>query len=175
MLSRAGMLLIVDPQVKLMPAIERGEAVKTRILALLDGARFLNVKVQATEHCADRIGKLEPEIRGRLLPSEILAKTHFAAGPENGLSFEEASYIICGAETHVCVLQTALVLLEAGKRVAIVADAVGSRHVEDRRVALDRLSKKGAEIVTTEMVLFEWLQHADDPAFRAVLKLIKPL
>ncbi|HEX5452212.1 MAG TPA: isochorismatase family protein, partial [Stellaceae bacterium] len=78
-----------------------------------------------------------------------------------------------GCETHVCVLQTALGLLAAGRRVAMVRDAVGSRRAESKEAALRRLERHGAEIVTTEMVAFEWLATAEHPRFRDIVRLIK--
>ena len=81
--------------------------------------------------------------------------------------------VATGCEAHVCVLQTAFGLLGAGRRVAVVRDAVGSRRPESREAALTRLANAGAEIVTAEMVMFEWLGTAGRPEFREVLRLIK--
>jgi nicotinamidase-related amidase len=80
---------------------------------------------------------------------------------------------VAGVEAHVCVLQTVLGLLRPGRRVFIVADAVGSRDPADKAAALDRASRNGAEVVTSEMVLFEWLRDARHPRFREVQKLLK--
>ena len=84
-----------------------------------------------------------------------------------------AEMVVAGCEAHVCVLQTALGLLAAGKRVHVVRDAVGSRRPESKAAALERLARHGAEIVTTEMVLFEWLESAEHPRFREIVALIK--
>ncbi len=81
--------------------------------------------------------------------------------------------VVTGCEAHICVLQTVLGLLEAGRRVTVVADAVGSRKTENRDAALARMAAHGAEIVTTEMVVFEWLGTARHPRFREVVRLIK--
>ena len=81
--------------------------------------------------------------------------------------------VVCGAEAHVCVLQTALDLRARDRRVFIVADATGSRDPANREAALARLSQAGATVVTTEMVLFEWLKRAGTEDFRALLPLIK--
>jgi len=81
--------------------------------------------------------------------------------------------IVAGWEAHVCVLQTVLGLLGAGRRPCVVCDAVGSRRPESRDVALRRMERHGAEIVTAEMVVFEWLGGADHPRFREVLALVK--
>jgi nicotinamidase-related amidase len=81
--------------------------------------------------------------------------------------------VICGCETHVCVLQTALGLLGAGRRVFAVRDAMGSRRPESKETAIRRLERNGAEIVTTEMVLFEWLTTADDSRLDRVIALVR--
>ena len=80
---------------------------------------------------------------------------------------------MAGAEAHVCVLQTVLGLVAARHRVLVVADAVGSRKPADKAFALDRLQRHGVEIVTTEMVLFEWLRDSMHPRFREVQQLIR--
>ena len=81
--------------------------------------------------------------------------------------------ILAGCETHVCVLQTVLGLLSAGRRVYAVRDAMGSRRAESKETAVARMAHHGAEIVTTEMVVFEWLGTAEDPRLRDALALIK--
>jgi len=81
--------------------------------------------------------------------------------------------IVAGCEAHVCVLQTVLDLLADGHRVAVAADAVGSRDPADRSAALERARQHGAEIVTSEMVLFEWLRDSRHPRFREVQRLLK--
>ena len=81
--------------------------------------------------------------------------------------------VLAGAEAHVCVLQTALGLLDRSRRVFVVADAVGSRRPENKKAALRRLERAGAEVVTTEMLIFEWLGSAEHPAFKSVIALVK--
>jgi nicotinamidase-related amidase len=81
--------------------------------------------------------------------------------------------VLAGVEAHVCLLQTALELLEEEFDVVVVTDACGSRTERNRDAAFDRLAGAGAELVTTEMVLFEWLRSADAPEFKSVQALIK--
>ena len=81
--------------------------------------------------------------------------------------------VVAGCEAHVCVLQTVLGLIAAGRRVYLVRDAVGSRRAESKEMAIRRLEQHGAAIVTTEMVVFEWLGTAEHPRFREALALIK--
>jgi nicotinamidase-related amidase len=81
--------------------------------------------------------------------------------------------IVTGCEAHVCVLQTVLSLLDAGRRVYVVRDAIGSRRTESKEATIARMERYGADIVTTEMVVFEWLGTAEHPRFREAAALIK--
>ncbi len=85
----------------------------------------------------------------------------------------DAEVVVAGCEAHVCVLQTVLGLIAASRKVFVVCDAIGSRKPEDKAAAIARMERHGAEIVTTEMVAFEWVQTAENPRFRAVSALIK--
>jgi len=107
-----------------------------------------------------------------------LPKTHFSCAAEPALAARVAhsgrkQLVVAGIEAHVCVLQTALGFGSAGYDVFVVADATTSRRAESRRVALDRLAAAGVHVVTTEMVVFEWLERADRSEFRTLLALIK--
>jgi nicotinamidase-related amidase len=86
---------------------------------------------------------------------------------------DRRDFVVAGCKTHVCVLQTALGLLAAGRRVCLVRDAVGSRRAESKETAIRRLERDGAEIVTAEMVLFEWLRTAEDPNLHRVIELVR--
>jgi nicotinamidase-related amidase len=106
--------------------------------------------------------------------SAIAPKVSFSAVKEGCLDgragMERPQVIVCGAETHVCVLQTALDLKRSGKNVFVVADAAGSRTSADRDFALLRLQQNGIDIVSTEMVMFEWLERAGTDEFRSILR-----
>ena len=167
-------LLVVDLQSRLMPAIESAEAVVANARRLLEGARLLDVPVLFTEENAGGLGGTLPELHAD--PSNTAHKMTFDACRAPG--FLEAlpdrpNIVICGCETHVCVLQTALGLLAAGRRVFAVRDAMGSRTAESKETAIRRLERNGAEIVTTEMVLFEWLTTADDQRLDRVIALVR--
>jgi nicotinamidase-related amidase len=84
-----------------------------------------------------------------------------------------ANIVVAGCEAHVCVQQTVLGLLETGRKVYVVRDALGSRHLESKETAIRRMERHGAKIVTTEMVVFEWLETAEHPHFRDAIALIK--
>lgn len=167
-------LLLIDVQDKLMPAISHGGEVVDRCITLATIAGLMEVPVLATEQLPDKLGHKVDAV-GELC-DQILAKHHFDACPD-GLIDElpegRQHIVIGGCETHVCMMQTALSLLDAGYKVWVVADATGSRNEFDRDVALDRLSESGARIVTLEMVAFEWMRHCKHPQFRNIQALIK--
>jgi len=168
-------LALIDLQARLMPAIHDGEAVVANARRLAEGAQLLGVAVVATEQNPKGLGGTVP---GLLKPEwPLITKLTFdscgtPAFPA-ALPATRDWVVLSGCEAHVCVLQTALGLLALSKKVAVVRDAVGSRTAANRKAALARLSAAGAVLVTTEMVLFEWLGSSENPQFRAVLPLIK--
>ena len=169
------MLLLVDLQQRLMPAISGGDAVVANADRLATAAPMFDVPVVATEQNPAGLGPTVDALAGH--PRTVLSKTAFAATSDPGfdtlLPPGTEHVVVAGCEAHVCVLQTVLGLLAARHRVLVVTDAVGSRTAANREAALDRLARHGAELVTTEMVLFEWLRDATHPRFREVQALIR--
>ena len=168
-------LLIVDFQARLMPAIDGGEAVLVNARKLLDAAAMLDVPAHFTEQNAKGLGPTMPDL-APANPARVQHKMSFDAVRAGGFlerTPKNRSVVVAGCEAHVCVLQTCLGLIDASRRVYLVRDAVGSRRAESKETAIRRLEKHGAEIVTTEMVLFEWIETAEHPRFREVLKLVK--
>jgi len=167
-------LLVVDFQSRLMPAIEDGAAVVANARRLLAAAGLLDVPMMFTEQNAGGLGAtvpgLDPAAHGPVLP-----KMTFDACRDGGLAKlpDRPDLVVAGCEAHVCVLQTVLGLLDAGRRVYVVQDALGARRAESKSVALRRMERHGAEIVTTEMVIFEWLATAEHTRFRTALALLK--
>jgi nicotinamidase-related amidase len=171
-------LLVIDMQERLVPAVMESEKATANCLRLMKAAELLAVPVFLTEHCADRIGRTIPILRERVNERQILQKTHFSAWRdppcrERISALNLGSAVVAGTEAHVCVLQTALDLKAAGLEPRLVVDAVSTRHADDRSAALDRARNNGIETVTLEMVLFEWLENGESPAFRDVLKIVK--
>ena len=162
-------LLVIDLQERLAPAIRDGRAVLDGCAWLAALAQRLDVPVVVTEHCPDKLGPTVPEMRAALSGAEVVTKRRFSAyadGCLEGSAVERcAQVVMCGTETHVCVQQTALDLAHAGRQVFLVADATGSRHAADRDHAIARMRAHGVEVVTREMVAFEWLASGDDPRF----------
>jgi nicotinamidase-related amidase len=173
--SERAVLLLIDLQERLMPAVGDSETVIARAVRLAEAARLLDVPVVATEQYPAGLGPTVAPLAA--YPSAVLAKTAFSATSDPGfpalLPAETGDIILAGVEAHVCVLQTALGLLESGHRVVLAADATGSRDNTDKAAAIERARQHGAEIVTSEMVLFEWLRDAKHPRFREVQKLLK--
>ncbi len=167
-------LLLIDLQERLMPVIADHEAVVARAVRLAEAAALLDVPVRATEQNPAGLGSTVPPLAG--YPQSVLAKTTFSAAGDPGFAAllpGAGQIVVAGCEAHVCVLQTVLDLLAAGRRVAWAADATGSRDPADRAAAIDRARQHGADIVTSEMVLFEWLRDARHPRFREVHKLLR--
>jgi len=158
-----------------MPVIADHETVVARAVRLAEAASLLDVPVRATEQHPKGLGSTVPPLAG--YPQAVMAKTAFSAAGDPGfaelLPAGGGQVVVAGAEAHVCVLQTVLDLLAAGRRVALAADAIGSRDPADKAAAIDRARQHGAEIVTSEMVLFEWLRDARHPRFREVHKLLR--
>lgn len=191
-------LVLVDYQAKLMPAILEAPLVLANAHRLAQAARLLQIPVLGTEQNPSRLGENAPEIKA--LCQRTLAKMQFSAVEEglgewlrppvkppagNARSLpkhlqkpsntptERSTIVIAGCEAHVCLLQTALHLLEDEFDVWVVTDACSSRTERNRDAAFDRLAGAGVELVTTEMVVFEWLRSAEHPQFKAVQALIK--
>jgi nicotinamidase-related amidase len=173
--AERSVLLLVDLQQRLMPVIRDGEWVVNSAARLAEAALLLDVPVIATEQYPAGLGPTVESLAG--YPRATLAKTAFSAAADPGfaalLPAGTREVVIAGVETHVCVLQTALDLLGSRYRVIIAADATGSREPADHRAAIDRARQHGVEVVTSEMVLFEWLRDSRHPGFRQVQKLLK--
>lgn len=182
-----------------MPAIWESELVLANALRLAEAAKRFGVPICGTEQNPAKLGPNTPALRA--LCERTLSKMHFSAASEGLLDWlrpaarpaagnarslpkhlqkpqtaqvaERQTVVIAGCEAHVCLLQTALELMEQEVDVWVVTDACGSRTERNRDAALDRLASAGAELVTTEMVVFEWLRTAEHPAFKDVHALIK--
>jgi nicotinamidase-related amidase len=169
-------LLVVDVQDKLVPHVVGYDRLLGNLAFLLDAAHLLGVFIQATEQYPRGLGRTVPELASRL--PQRLEKLSFSccAVPaiiENFRSAARSKIVVTGIETHVCVLHTALDLLAHDFRAYIVVDAVSSRSLLDHDVALRRLERAGAILVTAETVVFEWTAGADHPRFKDVSALVK--
>lgn len=176
--SERSFLLVVDVQGQLAPHVDGGDQVIAKCAALMKAARLLELPVRVTEHCADRIGHSVLEISALTQPGEIMPKTHFCCTDEPDAmaqfdALDRKQAVIAGMEAHVCAMQAALGLADHGYECFFVQDASGSRRALDHTTAIERLRMNNVQIVTTEMVMFEWLKRADVPEFRELLTIVK--
>lgn len=176
-------LLLIDAQARLLPALQGTDGMVAACDLLLRAARELDVPVLATAQYPAGLGGVVPSL-AMLLPDApmgaIVEKLAFDAMAEPGMADRVAALgrpnvVLCGAEAHVCVLQTAFGLQAAGYKVIVAADAVASRDAEDRQRGLARMERAGMLVATSEMVVFEWLRRADTAAFKAMIPFIKRL
>lgn len=191
-------LVLVDYQHKLMPAIHEAGEIVAKAARLARIAQLLQVPLWCTEENPEGLGTtveaLQPLVAGRVLAKMafdgtevLLPRLRPAARAQGGNARSlpkhlqkppaaapvRESIVLAGCEAHVCLMQTALGLLEEELDVWVVTDACSSRSERSRDAAFDRLAAAGAELVTTEMVAFEWLRDARHPRFREVLTIIK--
>jgi nicotinamidase-related amidase len=171
-----GALLVVDMQERLLAAMPHAALATANAVRLARAARELDVLVLATEQNPQRLGPTVAALTG-LVPAPLGKMTFSACGAGPLLEQLHGRGVrhvtLAGVEAHVCVAQTALDLLDMGFAVQVPADAVASRNALDWGIALRRLAAAGAVVTTTEAVLFEWLQTADAPAFKAISRLVK--
>lgn len=175
---RNSVLVLVDYQERLLPAIHRGAQVLGEAVRLAECARALGIRVVGTEQNPRGLGSNESTIRERC--ETTLAKMHFDACRDGLVEALRDSggalptdVVVAGCETHVCLMQTALGLLRAGLRVRVAVNACGARHVPDHDLALGRLRQSGAVLASVETIAFEWLHTCEHPRFRAVLEILK--
>lgn len=179
---RRSQLLVIDIQERLMPAVDGADRVAANAGILIRSAERLGIPITVTEQYPKGLGRTVPDVADRLPDSAaILPKTAFSGAGEPAIAAHLARLraedrdqaILCGAEAHVCVLQTALGLRAEGMTVFVVADAVSSRSPHSVAAAQARLVQAGCVWVTTEMVVFEWLERAGTEEFRALAPLIR--
>ena len=167
-------MLIIDMQEKLV-AMLQDTNIKTDAIKLAKAASILNIQTVITEQYPKGLGSTIQEIKEALPNAEYVEKTSFSAFKEDDVKklLSQKQVILFGIETHICVLQTAMDLLNEGYEVFVVQNACGSRSEDNKTAALRRLIHARAQIVTTEMVLFELLESSKHPNFKEVQALIK--
>jgi nicotinamidase-related amidase len=171
LLSRQRTTLIVVDVQEGFRSYQTFEAVAGNCAKLVEAARILEVPVLVSEQYPKGLGHSAPELGLRGEP--VIEKVVFSAAKADGFHLAGRDQaVVCGIETHVCVSQTVHDLLERGLEVHVPADAVGSRHEQDGVRALERMERAGAVVTTVEAALFELLERAGTPEFKAVQKLI---
>ncbi|PNK61062.1 isochorismatase family protein [Psychrobacter sp. FDAARGOS_221] len=172
--------MVIDVQQKLAPHIYRNDEIIKKTTTLIQGLQLLGVPIVLNEQYKKGLGETVSEVMDVLDTSKakVIEKVTFSACDNDEVwnhiaQQNRTSVIVCGIETHVCVMQTVLDLLDNGMQPVVIADATGSRSAYDRRQAIRRMRRAGAVITTTEAILFELCRSSKDPAFKAISQLIK--
>ena len=171
-------LTVVDVQGKLAQLMHGREALFKNIQILVQAAKILDIPILWCQQVPNALGPTVPEIAQFLEDNEPIDKAAFSCCGEEQFNTElkklaRNQVLLCGIETHVCIYQTAIDLLQQDFHVEVIADAVSSRTLENKQIALNRLSAEGLKISCTEMVLFDLLKTAEHPQFRQIAKLVK--
>lgn len=169
------LVLLIDIQSKLAPAIADHHDVEQAAAWVLQVALQLEVPVLATEQYPKGLGYTVPLLAELIPQHNMLQKMHFSAMREADVVAAlnvsgRKQIVVIGTETHVCVLQTVMDLLAADYQVYVVTEAVGSRTAENKQLALSRMQQAGAWIISKEMLAFEWLNKAGTDTFRQISK-----
>ncbi len=173
--------LVVDFQEKLMPAMYGRDELEKNVVKLLKGLSLLEIPMLLTEQYPKGLGATLPDIAEAAQGAPIIAKTAFGAlGSDDVLGhleqleqFGRKQVLVCGIEAHICVLQSALQLLDKGFSPIFVTDCIASRRQPDLMAAFMRAEREGVQFVSTEMALFEIMGAKEHPQFKAISALIK--
>lgn len=172
-------LALIDLQEKLVPHIEGHDEILANVRRLLALARLIDLPVLLTTQYAKGLGPTLPEV-AEAAGVEPLDKVSFGCFADEGFCAAvndrvspDATLLLTGVETHICVLQTALGALNAGRTVHVLADATGSRTADNRSLGLDRMRQAGCVISSTEMAIYELLGDSRRPEFKQMLPYLK--
>ena len=171
-------LIVVDVQGKLAQMMYEKELLFKNIQILIKAAKILNIPILWCQQVPKALGPTIPELTELLKDNEPIDKSSFSCYRDENFksklqNLNKEQFIICGIETHICIYQTAKDLFDNGLNVNVISDAVSSRILANKQVALNRLAAEGITISSIEMVLFELLKTAKHPNFREIAKLIK--
>lgn len=171
-------LLIVDIQGNLAHMMHEKQVLFKNVQALIKGVQVLGIPILWVEQNPRGLGKTIPEIADLLSDSEPISKMSFGScGSDHFMqalnALNRKQVIVAGIETHVCVYQTAAELVEFGYEVEVVADAVSSRHIENKKIGLKKMRDAGVGVTSVETALFELLKVAEGERFRKILKIVK--
>ncbi|TCD48781.1 hydrolase [Chlorobium sp. N1] len=172
------LLLVVDVQGRLAPSVHASEAVVGAVGRMIRACTILEVPVLVTEQYPKGLGKTVDSLMELLPGAEPVEKLSFSCcGDEDFMSrlraFSRNDILLAGMETHVCVYQTAVELLDFGYNVHLLTDAVSSRSEENRSLGIRCIEKAGASLSSTEMAMFELLREAGTERFKAVSAIVK--
>ena len=171
-------MLLVDVQGQLAQLMHEKETLFNRLETLIQGMKILDVPIIWMEQIPSKLGQTTERIAALMEGQSPIEKFSFSCcgEPKFMAQFEALDrnqVIMTGIETHICVYQTGIELMEKGCEVQVVSDCVSSRTVENKEVGLSRLERAGAGITSVEMLFFELLKAAEGDAFKQIVKLIK--
>jgi nicotinamidase-related amidase len=171
-------LVIIDVQEKLSRVMYEKEKLFENLQKLIKGIQILGIPIMVTEQNPNGLGSTVPEIAPLLTETKPITKFSFSCCGEEPFIREierlnRKQILLAGIETHVCVYQTAVDLIEAGYEVHTVVDCVSSRTTENKNLALDKMQSEGARITSVEIALFELLRTAANPKFKDLSKIVK--
>lgn len=171
-------LLVIDVQERLLAAVANAVTVERNCAVLMKAASEMDVPAVVSEQYPKGLGKTVPALAELVGADAIFAKVEFSCARDpvlmahiEGLGRKQA--ILCGLETHICILQTALELQHRGFEVFVLVDATGSRTDSSKAIARDRMNAAGISVVTAEMVVFEMMKTAAAPQFKPLSKMIQ--
>ena len=170
--------LVIDLQEKLFPVMADKERLLVQCQRLLQGLGHLAIPVLVTQQYSKGLGETLPELQSLFTTFEVIEKGSFSCLDEPIFASQLVNsgknvVLICGIESHVCVLQTAIDLQEKGYTPVVLADCVSSRNPEEKEIALQRFATEGIRISSVESILFELTRSSAAAEFRAISKLIK--
>jgi hydrolase, isochorismatase family len=169
--------LIVDIQERLTPALHEAERFTAACTLLIQGLHALGIPMMATEQYPQGLGTTLPEIKSLLPDTPFVEKTRFSAVLPETEDFirrhNAQNIVLIGAETHICMLQTALDLRAQGLNVYIPAECAASRNPANKSNGLEQMRAAGATIGNSESLLFALLRDAKHPAFKTISKLVR--
>ena len=170
--------VVIDIQERLLPHIHDGDLILRNCLKLIEGLKILSIPVIMTQQYTRGLGPTVPALIQMLPEVRHIEKISFSCCEEPAFEKEIAllgkkDIILCGIESHICVLQTCLDLLADGKRPVVIEDCVSSRKPNDKHVAIERMRQEGAFISTTESILFELTRRAGNETFKSISGIVK--
>ena len=171
-------LVIVDMQERIIPKIFDQHIVISNVITLIKSARILNIPIIVTEQYPKGLGSTIPEIKDLIVPWQPIEKICFSCFGNGDFlkklkELKRDNIILCGIESHVCIMQTALDGLKSEYSVFFVKDAISSRTENNRKTGFERMSQAGAIPVSTEMAMFELLREAGTDKFKQMVGMIK--
>lgn len=171
-------IIVIDVQGNLAKVVADSEAANLNVHRLVQGGLALSLPIILTAQVPEKIGHTTPELRQILPEHEEYPRTTFSVWADQGVrkaiqNLDRQQVLLCGFESHICLYQTAMQMLEAGYDVWMVADAVSSRSPFNKQIALDELRAEGVHLTTVEMTLFSLLEDARHEQFKTISRLIR--